>query len=211
MSIAHLFSCFDGGIYHCVAVKSGIPKKRRLFETNKWMLTPDEQTPSLGGLVPFLVADDRLLGATPLSVYQIIRGLSLSSSFWLHFPIIRCKHAFLEYIYIIYIYMYILNPLVNHHLHFVLPHMFGIYFSIYSEFSGHIPEILGNAGKSRPLALASSPETTCASIRRRGTHRLFALHLQWTWRGQRFALGEVTRHGWNGPTGYGDEVAEVKF
>lgn len=48
--------------------------------------------------------------------------------------------------------MYILNPLVNHHLHFVLPHMFGIYFSIYSEFSGHIPEILGNAGM-RPVPL----------------------------------------------------------
>ena len=51
-----------------MAVKSGIPEKRRSFETNKGMSTPDEQAPSLGGLVPFLVADDRLLEATPLSV-----------------------------------------------------------------------------------------------------------------------------------------------
>ena len=59
--------------------------------------------------------------------------------------------------------MYILNPLVNHHLHFVLPHMFGIYFSIYSEFSGYSWNFGECRNASRPLALASSPETTCAS------------------------------------------------
>lgn len=74
--------------------------------------------------------------------------------------------------------MYILNPLVNHQISSsslgFASYVWNILLNKNSEFSGHLPEILGNAGM-RPVVLP----------RRRGTHRLFAVHLQWPWRGQR--------------------------